>query len=235
MSGVSLLWAGAILGALMLVAAVARFARRRFASRHTRMLKRFASDNELRYRVSSSFRSSRRGILQPQGAPRVTVDRFTPRGGGAEWFEVGTVQADGRFTLSTCTYVTFWLRRKVPHLYLRNLTASGPLNAAPYVSGLHRLTLEGDFHLFFTVYCEAGYERDALYILTPDLMAALVDNASNSDVEFIEDQFFVYFASSADITTVSMWTSVCALLNNVRPRAVRRSAHYVDTGHSPKE
>ena len=35
------------------------------------------------------------------------------------------------------------------------------------------LSLEGDFDRYFTLYCPKEYERDALYVFTPDLMALL--------------------------------------------------------------
>jgi hypothetical protein len=38
----------------------------------------------------------------------------------------------------------------------------------------------------------AGYENDALYVLTPDIMALLVDNAAGYDVEITGNQLFIY-------------------------------------------
>lgn len=39
------------------------------------------------------------------------------------------------------------------------------------------LSLEGDFDRYFTLYCPGDYERDALYVFTPDLLALLIDES----------------------------------------------------------
>ena len=52
------------------------------------------------------------------------------------------------------------------------------------------LSLEGDFSEYFTLYCPREYERDALYVFTPDLMALLIDQTSTFDVEIVDDWMF---------------------------------------------
>jgi hypothetical protein len=63
-----------------------------------------------------------------------------------------------------------------------------------------RLSLEGDFDRFFSLYCPAGYERDALYLFTPDIMARFIDNAAALDVEIVDDWLFLY--AKRDFTTL---------------------------------
>ena len=46
-------------------------------------------------------------------------------------------------------------------------------------------TLEGDFDRHFTLYAPDGYGRDALYLLTPDLMSRLIDSARAFDVSLL--------------------------------------------------
>jgi len=55
-----------------------------------------------------------------------------------------------------------------------------------------RLSLEGDFDQYFTLYCPTGYEQDALYLFTPDIMARFIDNAAELDVEIVDDWLFLY-------------------------------------------
>ncbi|WP_314426156.1 hypothetical protein [uncultured Microbacterium sp.] len=55
-----------------------------------------------------------------------------------------------------------------------------------------RLSLEGDFDRYFTLYCPTGYEQDALYLFTPDIMARFIDNAAELDVEIVDDWLFLY-------------------------------------------
>ena len=63
-----------------------------------------------------------------------------------------------------------------------------------------RLSLEGDFDDYFTLYCPETYERDALYLFTPDVMARLIDRVRGFDVEIIDD--WLFFTSSRDVVTL---------------------------------
>ncbi|MFH8252875.1 hypothetical protein ACH3VR_21090 [Microbacterium sp. B2969] len=63
-----------------------------------------------------------------------------------------------------------------------------------------RLSLEGDFDEHFALYCPEGYERDALYLFTPDIMARFVDHAAALDVEIVDDWLFLY--AKRDVSTL---------------------------------
>ncbi|MFE5409973.1 hypothetical protein [Microbacterium sp. NPDC056569] len=99
---------------------------------------------------------------------------------------------NGRHTRSAYVwgYVAIPLTNSVPHIVLdsrrnQRVTAIG---AGVTLTRSQVLSLEGDFDRHFTVYCPDGYGADALYFLTPDVMADLVDTAHEWDVEFIDDQ-----------------------------------------------
>lgn len=84
------------------------------------------------------------------------------------------------------------LPRAVPNILLLG-TGIGMLRLAGVgLAGRQKLSLEGDFDRSFTLYCPEGYERDALYIFTPDLMQLLVDSTAGCDVELVDDWMFVY-------------------------------------------
>lgn len=68
-----------------------------------------------------------------------------------------------------------------------------------------RLSLEGDFDQYFTLYCPAGYERDALYLFTPDIMARFIDNAAELDVEIVDDWLFLYTKREASTLDAATW------------------------------
>ncbi|MFA5831294.1 MAG: hypothetical protein WC878_05690 [Candidatus Paceibacterota bacterium] len=53
------------------------------------------------------------------------------------------------------------------------------------------LTLEGDFNKYFSVYTRAGKEREALEILTPDIMIELIKYAGLFSFEFNQNRIFV--------------------------------------------
>jgi len=68
-----------------------------------------------------------------------------------------------------------------------------------------RLSLEGDFDRYFTLYCPQGYEADALYLFTPDIMARFIDHAAELDVEIVDDWMFLYMQRSASTTDAATW------------------------------
>lgn len=68
-----------------------------------------------------------------------------------------------------------------------------------------RLSLEGDFDRYFTLYCPGGYEADALYLFTPDIMARFIDHAAELDVEIVDDWMFLYMRRRASTTDAATW------------------------------
>jgi hypothetical protein len=84
------------------------------------------------------------------------------------------------------------------------------------------LSLEGDFDDFFTVYRPSGYGGgDALYFLTPELMADLIDTASGWDIEFI-DTSVIFFRPGAILNTDDQGVDrLVALAARWRERATR--------------
>jgi len=68
-----------------------------------------------------------------------------------------------------------------------------------------RLSLEGDFDRYFTLYCPAGYEADALYLFTPDIMARFITHAAQMDVEIVEDWMFLYMQRPASTLDAATW------------------------------
>lgn len=82
-----------------------------------------------------------------------------------------------------------------------------------------RLHLEGDFDEHFALYCPEGYERDALYLFTPDIMARFIDNAAALDVEIVDDWLFLYarrdFSTLDPATWAWLFSVVGALLDKL--------------------
>lgn len=82
-----------------------------------------------------------------------------------------------------------------------------------------RLHLEGDFDEHFALYCPEGYERDALYLFTPDIMARFIDNAAALDVEIVDDWLFFYgrreFSTLDPATWAWLFSVVGALLDKL--------------------
>ncbi|MFE6996466.1 hypothetical protein ACFVAE_10955 [Microbacterium sp. NPDC057659] len=92
-----------------------------------------------------------------------------------------------------------------------------------------RLSLEGDFDRYFTLYCPAGYERDALYLFTPDIMARFIDHAAQLDVEIVDDWMFLYMQRPVSTLDPATWAwlfgTVGALLTKFDQWARWRDDH----------
>ena len=68
-----------------------------------------------------------------------------------------------------------------------------------------RLSLEGDFDRYFTLYCPEGYEQDALYLFTADIMTRFTDSAAELDVEIVDDWLFLYTRRPASTLDAATW------------------------------
>lgn len=84
-----------------------------------------------------------------------------------------------------------------------------------------RLSLEGDFDRFFTLYCPEGYETDALYLFSPDTMAVFVDEAARLDVELVDDYLFLYFPGQLATLDPALWERLLTTADALSERLLR--------------
>lgn len=122
------------------------------------------------------------------------------------------------------------LPRRLPHMLLDakgNNSLFGS-NLPVSFSKNQRLSLEGDFDKHFTLYCPREYETDALYVFTPDLMALLIDEAANLDVEIVDDWMFVYSRSRLDLANPHALAPLFKIIDTVGRKASKRSERYAD-------
>ncbi|HKP06020.1 MAG TPA: hypothetical protein VJU58_02080, partial [Microbacterium sp.] len=103
-------------------------------------------------------------------------------------------------------YVAVKLDTPLPHIVLDATSNNGLFGSNLPLSfdKDQRLSLEGDFDEYFSLYCPADYERDALYLFTPDIMARFIDNAAALDVEIVDDWLFLY--AKRDFSTLDPQT-----------------------------
>lgn len=117
-------------------------------------------------------------------------------------------------------YVAVKLSTPLPNIVLdavgNNSLFGSNLPAA--LEGSQRLSLEGDFDRSFTLYCPSGYEADALYLFTPDIMARFVDHAAALDVEIVDDWLFLYAPREASTLDVSVQARVLELFGELQER-----------------
>ena len=127
-------------------------------------------------------------------------------------------------------YLAITLPRRMPHMILDargNDPAVGSSLPRPPVLD-QRLSLEGDFDRHFRLFAPSGYERDALYVFTPDLMALMIDEAGDFDVELRDDRLFVYTRGGFRLQDAATWSRFERIIAVVGGKALDRTEHYAD-------
>lgn len=117
------------------------------------------------------------------------------------------------------------LPRALPHLMI-DARSNGTLRSL--LPGTQRLSLEGDFDRYFTAYVPQGYERDALQLLTPDVMVCLIDHGRQWDIEIIDDRLVVAssrFRRSSDRSDV---TALLLFSELIGAELGHQAANYTD-------
>jgi hypothetical protein len=128
-------------------------------------------------------------------------------------------------------FMALHLDRKLPNMVLdskANNGLFGMTNLPAYFDKKQILSLEGDFDKYFTLYCPRQYERDALYVFTPDLMALLIDNAAPFDVEIVDDWMFVYSSRPFPSTAPGLYQRLFQIVDTVGAKTLSQTDRYVD-------
>lgn len=227
---------GAGIVALIVVAiaaVIASLAYRYYMVRHHVLLSRFAAANNFSY--TPFFRSSpqKEGLLFTIGHSRIAseiiADYHETHG-----FEIGnysykTSRKHSR-RVHDYHYMALKLPRKLPHIVLDAKRGSffGLSNLPVAFKGVQKLGLEGDFSNYFTLYCPEKYERDALYIFTPDIMAMMIDLGAKYDVEIVDDRLFLYGRGHVRHFNRELYEGVFTLLNVFGKKMHARVDYYAD-------
>lgn len=82
------------------------------------------------------------------------------------------------------------LPRKLPQIIINSKKAQA---LSTFYSNSQKISLEGDFDKYFNVFAPANYERTTLTILTPDVMAFLIDKSIECDIEIIDSKLYLYW------------------------------------------
>lgn len=194
-----------------------------------------AAANNLSYRPSGGSLIYP-GLIFGEGENRTATDRFrstfTDRYVDIGTFKYGVELIEDAPVQLTRSwgYVAVRLDRNLPHMVLdaksNNFGRSTNLPAS--FGKRQHLSLEGDFDKYFTLYVTPGYERDALYVFTPDLMARLIDNASTFDVEIVDDWLLMYSNQPLALDRPDTWERLYATLDAIIPKTVKQTQHYRD-------
>jgi len=196
------------------------------------MVSRFAEENGATYEPNTS-RVPPSGMIFRQGHERAITDRVSfsrePR------FEVGNLHYRVNLPRNAVIdyhwgYIRIPLERHFPHTVLDSTSNNGLRGSALPVPLRNRgqVELEGDFSEFFVLTVPQGYERDALYLLTPDLMAILIDEGADLDIEIIDDILFVYRPRIFRLSSAEEWQRIERIVGTIGDRTQNRTARYGD-------
>ncbi|TPW76091.1 hypothetical protein [Schumannella soli] len=116
------------------------------------------------------------GVLRPPSPRDVVAGTYRAESG----------QGRERTTIAR-PLVAIRLDRPLPHIRLESRSGAPFDDRTPGQS----LSLEGDFDRWFRLYCPRGAEVEALTVLTPDVMAALIDEIPHWRVEIVDDQLLL--------------------------------------------
>lgn len=175
-------------------------------TKRTLRLELFCSQNSFSY-VPSIADPIEQGMIFSYGENRRLADVISGNLFGQDFmianysYETGTGK-DKQTHSYGC--IKLKLPRVLPHMVLDAVQNNffGKLSNLPAMfDDDQRLSLEGDFDSHFSLYCPKEYERDALYIFTPDLMALLIDESATFDIEIIDDSMYLYSAGTLSVTS----------------------------------
>lgn len=145
-------------------------------------------------------------------------------------YSYSTGSGDER-TIHRWSFLALKLDRALPHIVLDAKANNGFFARHSLPVSFDRdqvLSLEGDFDRYFTLYCPTNYERDALYIFTPDVLALLIDESRHFDVEIVDDWMFVYSAAALDMTDQEALRRLFRIVDTVGAKMLRQTKRYSD-------
>ncbi|TQO18970.1 hypothetical protein FB472_0502 [Rhodoglobus vestalii] len=195
-------------------------------------MNKFAEDNELAF-APLDTKVSYSGLLFDVSQKRSIRDRFrSVSGRSLEYgnYRYTTGSGKNRET-HNWGLMALELDRALPHMVLdakANNYLFGVSSLPLAFAKSQVLKLEGDFNSYFTLYCPQQYERDALYVFTPDLMALLIDHASPYDVEVVDSWLLVYSPQPFDLVDPVQHQRLLGIADLVGSKALRQSRNYAD-------
>jgi len=184
--------------------------RRRTRRRTHWALAHFADDNALVYTPGPRSGTMRAWWSITGHTVARAVTRENADGRRVEWADYEIRNSTRRFTYPPVGgWIAIGLHRPLPHIIVRATgrgTRAFSVSAVP--DSAQRLSLEGDFDEHFDLYCPEGYEADALYLFTPDVMAQAIDDAGGWDIEIVDDLLLLVHPRDVVTTDPARWVEV---------------------------
>lgn len=124
-------------------------------------------------------------------------------------------------------FIELPLSASVPHIVLANRKRS-IIPTLGLGRGAARMELEGDFAKTFRLIVPEGYQQDALYIFTPDLMARVLDLGSGAEIELVSDRLYVYLPARTRFDRAETMAAALVLAEEFHRRFAARTELYGD-------
>lgn len=207
---------------------VATFANTRFNIK----LRGFASANNLIY-LKDVAQTERPGLIFNEGYSRSVEAGF--RSENAGFYELANYQyttGSGKNTqVNLYGFLSIKLPRRLPNMVLdsRKNNLFGRISNLPDAfKSDQKLSLEGDFDKYFTLYAPDEYKQDALYVFTPEIMQLLIERVSDYDIEIVDDYIFLYKKDGFDLTSADLLQSLFTLASKIQLEIGEQTDYYSD-------
>jgi len=197
----------------------------------------FAVSNHLSYRYLQKD-PAQPGMLFSIGGSRESKDIIGTPATQPVPFELGEfhyVTGSGRSRqMHIWKYVRVTLSRPLPNMVLdssANNAKLGLFKISNLPVSLNRdqvLHLEGDFDKHFTLYAPKEYERDALYVFTPDLMALFIDDTADFDAEIVDNYLYLY-SQRVQFDNPATMQRIFAILEKLGEKVRNQTQNYTDS------
>ncbi len=134
-------------------------------------------------------------------------------------------------------YIKIGATRSLPHIVLDAKKKKQPffITISEYLptdfAPSQKITLEGDFNTYFTVYAPDGYATDALYLLTPDVMNTLLAYKT-FDFELIDTSIYVYLAHGFHLADRTQVDQIVQLVTELQSQLGKQIGNYRDSRSS---
>lgn len=198
-------------------------------------LQKFAKINNFIFIDKIISSTERLGMIFSIGSYRTTHDIIRNKDGsfeiGSHDYQIGSGK-NKRYVRNG--YIKIKLNRQLPHMVLdskknnKNFFSLSMSNLPISFTKDQVLQLEGDFNSSFTLYAPKEYERDALYVFSPDLMALFVDNVHNYDAEIIDDNLYIYSQTPFKLLDLATLKNIFNIIDLVGKKAISQTKRYFD-------
>ncbi|MFT4235734.1 MAG: hypothetical protein QM607_12145 [Microbacterium sp.] len=124
-------------------------------------------------------------------------------------------------------FIELPLPRAVPNIVLKNRRRS-IIPTLGLGKGAAKMALEGDFARAFTLLVSEGYQADALYVFTPDVMASVLDLARGAEVELRGEHVYIYLPHRTRFDRPEVMAHALSLAEELHRRFADQTERYRD-------